>query len=189
MPKIYKNNKSGIPGVCYKVRDAKWCATITVHGERIPLGYFRTKEEAVQARLDAEKLYKFDIKNLDGFKLVHYVIQIKMDTHLPEDQAKYNILYKKGCYALICAAKNYFNGNENFSFARYATNYIYDFLKSDKEESSNYYVSADIYKNENEWYLDWINGETIRSISKKYDLSVTTLSRMLRTFNNEKIKI
>ena len=58
MSKIYKNNTSGVPGVCYKTRDAKWFASINVKGEKISLGYFRNKEQAIEARIDAEKLYK-----------------------------------------------------------------------------------------------------------------------------------
>ena len=93
MSKIYKNNTSGVPGVCYKTRDAKWFASINVKGEKISLGYFRTKEQAIEARLDAEKLYKKQFNDLDGFKLVHFVIQIKLGIDIKEESAKYNILY------------------------------------------------------------------------------------------------
>ena len=35
MSKTYKNNKSGVTGVHYKTRDARWFASISVNGEKI----------------------------------------------------------------------------------------------------------------------------------------------------------
>lgn len=55
----HKNNHSGHRGVIWydKCPTPKWVAAITVNWKRKHLGYFENFEEAVQARLDAEKLY------------------------------------------------------------------------------------------------------------------------------------
>lgn len=61
-----KNNTSGILGVRYRKDRDKWYAEIKSNGERINLGSYITKEEAIKARLDAEikyfKEYKSDVK-------------------------------------------------------------------------------------------------------------------------------
>ena len=49
------NNKSGHIGV-YKVKNS-WYAWIGANGKRIHLGAFKTKEEAIIAREEAEKVY------------------------------------------------------------------------------------------------------------------------------------
>jgi hypothetical protein len=56
----YKNNKSGTPGVFYldTGRGQKhWNAQFTRDGKQHFLGRFLTKEEAIAARLEAERVY------------------------------------------------------------------------------------------------------------------------------------
>ena len=55
----YKTNKSGINGVNWHKRVKKWRAEIKVNGKKIHLGYSTDKNEAICARLHANKLYKF----------------------------------------------------------------------------------------------------------------------------------
>ena len=57
--KIYKSNKSGIVGVAKRSDTGSWRAQISVNGKAIKLGSFKTKEEAITARLAAEKRYGF----------------------------------------------------------------------------------------------------------------------------------
>ena len=52
---LRKNNNSGVCGVHFSKYHNKWTATITFHRERIFLGYFENKEDAIKARLKAEK--------------------------------------------------------------------------------------------------------------------------------------
>lgn len=53
-----KNSRHGCPGVSLvKGYDSLWKAVITHNGNREYLGCFPTKEDAIQARLDAEKKY------------------------------------------------------------------------------------------------------------------------------------
>ena len=54
---IQINNVSGISGVHYCERDGKWIARIGVNNERIHLGSFDSKEEAIKARERAEIKY------------------------------------------------------------------------------------------------------------------------------------
>ena len=55
--KLSKNNKSGVTGVHWKKRDSVWFATIGINGKQKWLGQFKTKEEAIKARLEAEYKY------------------------------------------------------------------------------------------------------------------------------------
>lgn len=50
-----KNNSSGIKGVYKMTGYEKWCAQINASGKRIYLGSFNNKEDAINARLEAEK--------------------------------------------------------------------------------------------------------------------------------------
>lgn len=53
--RLMKSNTSGHRGVNYVKRDRRWQALISINGKRIYLGYYRTKEEAIAARLQAER--------------------------------------------------------------------------------------------------------------------------------------
>lgn len=64
-----KNNKSGFTGVLWKEDKGRWVARITYNNKRIYLGSFKTKEEAIQARLEAEEKYFGEFSpNSDKFK-------------------------------------------------------------------------------------------------------------------------
>ena len=55
--KIGINNTSGHKGVSWDKRRKKWRAQIGFRGERIRLGSFENKEDAIKARLKAEEKY------------------------------------------------------------------------------------------------------------------------------------
>lgn len=55
--KINKNNTSGCKGVIFYNKTNTWNARISLNNRRIFLGYFKTKEEAINARKAAEKIY------------------------------------------------------------------------------------------------------------------------------------
>lgn len=52
---LRSTNKSGHRGVCYWWRDGGWRAYAVVDNKQIHLGYFKNKEEAIEARLIFEK--------------------------------------------------------------------------------------------------------------------------------------
>ena len=52
-----KNNTSGYQGVSYNRQKSRWQALITKDNRLIMLGMFKTIEEAVQTRKQAEQLY------------------------------------------------------------------------------------------------------------------------------------
>jgi hypothetical protein len=54
---LYSNNKSGTKGVHYYRWSNSWLVTITYNGEKIHLGYYKTKDEAIRARKEAEQKY------------------------------------------------------------------------------------------------------------------------------------
>jgi hypothetical protein len=53
----YKNNTSGVSGVCWRKDTLKWRATIQVEEVTYNLGSFINKEDAIKARLNAEVKY------------------------------------------------------------------------------------------------------------------------------------
>lgn len=67
--KLRTDNSSGYRGVCFDVRHYKWKAYIKLSKERINLGTFETRLEAIEARLKAEERYK---KYIDPVELNIY---------------------------------------------------------------------------------------------------------------------
>ena len=61
--KLGTNNTSGILGVRFDNRRNKWYADIQYKGKCMFLGYFNIKEDAIKARIDAEKLYFKEFKS------------------------------------------------------------------------------------------------------------------------------
>ena len=53
----FKNNTSGIPGVAWHSAAKKWTANLGLNGKRIHLGCFSDKNDAVEARRKAERMY------------------------------------------------------------------------------------------------------------------------------------
>lgn len=53
------SNTSGYTGVMWYKAGSKWHAQITVKGKAIHLGYFDNLEDAIEARRNAELIYKF----------------------------------------------------------------------------------------------------------------------------------
>lgn len=52
-----KTNKSGCSGIYWDKTKMKWQAAITVNYKKKFLGYYKNKDDAINARLEAEKLY------------------------------------------------------------------------------------------------------------------------------------
>ena len=54
---MYSNNTSGVKGVSWHKRLRKWGAYIQINKKHIRLGYFNNKQDAINARKQAEKKY------------------------------------------------------------------------------------------------------------------------------------
>lgn len=54
---LQKNNTSGVAGVCFNKNVQKWVARVNIDCVQTDLGYFESFEDAVVARLKAEKEY------------------------------------------------------------------------------------------------------------------------------------
>ena len=54
---IETTNTSGHSGVWWRKEQQKWRVGITVDGRRINLGQYEKKEDAIEARIKAEKKY------------------------------------------------------------------------------------------------------------------------------------
>ena len=57
------NNTSGITGVTWDKSNNKWMAQIQVNGKNIKLGRFKNKEDAIEARKQAEIKYFGEYRN------------------------------------------------------------------------------------------------------------------------------
>ena len=56
---LSKSNKSGSNGVSWHKDHGKWYARIMVNGKSKHLGYYDSKDEAIEARLNADKEYGY----------------------------------------------------------------------------------------------------------------------------------
>ncbi len=70
--KIPTNNTSGYKGISWTKNVAKWNAYIHFSGKKMNLGYFENKEDAIQARKEAEEKYFKPI--IEEFKEVNHGI-------------------------------------------------------------------------------------------------------------------
>lgn len=61
--KLGTNNTSGILGVRFNNQRNKWYSEIQYQYKKIFLGYYNTKEEAIEARIKAEKTYFKEFKS------------------------------------------------------------------------------------------------------------------------------
>lgn len=67
--KKYSNNTSGQKGVYWHKATKKWLSQIKIKGKTIHIGYYVDKQDAIDARLEAEEKYfkpileKYDVKN------------------------------------------------------------------------------------------------------------------------------
>lgn len=57
--KINRKNTSGFMGVRFHLANSKWRAFLSKNNKQIHLGYFSTKEDAIQARLEGNVKYGF----------------------------------------------------------------------------------------------------------------------------------
>lgn len=56
---VQKNNTSGVVGVSWHKARRKWQANIRVNGKQVSLGFFEYKEDAIFARMTAEKNFYY----------------------------------------------------------------------------------------------------------------------------------
>lgn len=54
---VYSNASSGVSGVSWEPLRKRWRAKITIKKKTIYLGYFKNKEDAIKARVEAERKY------------------------------------------------------------------------------------------------------------------------------------
>lgn len=64
---IYKNNTSGVKGVCWEKRRNKWCASIWLNRRKIHVGYFDFLDDAAKAIREArDKMHGKFCRHVDG---------------------------------------------------------------------------------------------------------------------------
>lgn len=61
--KVYKNNKSGVPGVTWHKKIKQWQVHIRVNDKSIHLGYFKELNEAVEVRNKAKADCNFHVNH------------------------------------------------------------------------------------------------------------------------------
>ena len=65
-----KNSKTGVKGVSWAKKAKKWEAQIQHNGTKKHLGYYETKEDAIAARIAAEKEYFTHAPNRDNESVI-----------------------------------------------------------------------------------------------------------------------
>lgn len=86
---VSKNNSSGITGVSYREDKNCWRAYIFYNGKQINLGHFKSKEEAIIARLLSEKEYFKEFS-----PQIHLFKKYGIDYDIKEKENKYANLSK-----------------------------------------------------------------------------------------------
>jgi hypothetical protein len=61
--KLHCTNTSGVSGVFFVKSTRRWSARISVNNVKRSLGYFETREEAIVARRQAEKLHDYHVNH------------------------------------------------------------------------------------------------------------------------------
>ena len=166
MSKLYKNNKTGCPGVCFETIANKYRAYITVFGEKIKLGYYSNLNDAINARLNAEMLYKFDNSRYgNDSKIIRFVIKDNDN------------LYNKAFYALI---KSLFAYDYSYHFSTFAVDYVKRYLDNNSYCDDTFYHR---YKNmslpNKDILNDYLKGDTLKQIAKKYNTTVYNVRKIL----------
>tara|TARA_R110000765_G_C18627492_1_gene572477 strand:+ start:64 stop:594 length:531 start_codon:yes stop_codon:yes gene_type:complete len=63
--KFQRNNTSGVTGVCWLKKRKRWVAQIKINGKPMWVGSYVNKEDAMQARKEAEKKYFGEFRRSD----------------------------------------------------------------------------------------------------------------------------
>ena len=170
MSKVYKNNKTGYSGICFESKPSKYRAYISVHGERVRLGYFAELQDAINAREQAENFYKFKIGDNDKrFKTILFVIK--------EDIEK----YEEAFYYLIEAALSY---DGTTCFSTYAVNKIKEGLIAGGRFKKVLKEFEEMNFDNKEMYISWLNGVSIRQLAKDYNVNAYTVKKNIKNCND-----
>ena len=73
------NNTSGIVGVYFCKDRNKWRAVIKKDGKKIHLGYFESKEEAIEARSKAEETYFKEFRAQNIYNISNSTVNININ--------------------------------------------------------------------------------------------------------------
>ena len=76
---IQSNNTSGIVGVYFCKDRNKWRARIIKEGRQINLGFFETKEEAIEARSQAEETYFKEFRAQNIYNISNSTVNININ--------------------------------------------------------------------------------------------------------------
>ena len=76
---IGSNNTSGAIGVSFRKDRNKWRAVIQKDGKTIHLGYFETKEEAIEARSKAEEKYFKEFRAQNIYNISNSTVNININ--------------------------------------------------------------------------------------------------------------
>lgn len=64
--RVQANSRSGVAGVGWNRASKKWCARVTVNGDRRNIGFFERLEDAIDARAAAVKLHYGEFASIGG---------------------------------------------------------------------------------------------------------------------------
>ena len=76
---IGSNNTSGTTGVDFRKDKNKWRARIIKEGRQINLGFFETKEEAIEARSRAEEKYFKEFRPQNVYNISNSTVNININ--------------------------------------------------------------------------------------------------------------
>lgn len=177
---VYKNNKSGVRGVSFETRSQKWRAYIQIDNNRFYLGYFQTKDEAIDARSDAEAFYVFDRSSFQESKypLIDFVLKNKFN--VSQTASVYEESFLKALGNLIKLTLSYPGAESFITYAiRGLTNELLNADEKEIEIARKYLY--DIPNSKEKDYVDlYLKGYTPKEIAETQNISINTTYRHLK---------
>ena len=151
---LNKRNKTGHTGVCFEQTAQKYRAYIFYNGVNIRLGYFSKIEDALQARQDAEEFYRGDL-GTDKLR----VIEVFKSRGDPRSE---QLLFLSFLGIL-----------PRYEFGKTQESIITYLMRGLTSSSSVSFFSSSLTLSEflssfPPFFIEWLNGASIRSLSKKY---------------------
>jgi hypothetical protein len=85
--KKHKTNTVGVSGVYWEKQQKKWRVRIVANNKRFHIGYYKNLEEAIEARLEAEKKYYGEYRRIKNEQLQFDFLEFEKLDFLTTDSA------------------------------------------------------------------------------------------------------
>ena len=146
-------------GICYDITWSKWKAYIQVADQRYWLGNFQTEQEAIDARLFAEKQAKLGILENGRYGNINFVLTAVKK--IAENSLEYQEAYEKALTALILTVLDFEKYNSEYLNTAICKSII-AYKGNANQKINEKFVS--LIKGTD--FEKWVAGDSIRKINR-----------------------